>query len=159
MRKVHYRKSFVAALAFTALFLGLQAQGGTQQDGVWLVMPEEAAMPSAVDPGRRSRGLPRSENGPIIEVLKPVVNEPISVPTEITVQFSPRRAPVNVTSLKVTLLKLINLDITDRVRPYTSSTGIHIPNAKLPSGQHDLRITLADDEGNSTNKLVSLTIP
>jgi hypothetical protein len=158
MRRLSNPRSLVLVLVVAVLVLGAQGCARHAQE-VWLVMPEEAAMaPPGAASGPRSRG-PRSETGPIIEVLRPVIEGPTSVPIEIEVQFIPRQAPVDVGSLKVILLKLINLDITDRVKPYTSSTGIHIPNAKLPSGHHDLRITLADVDGNMSNKQVSLTIP
>src|SRR2546426_1620937 len=126
---------------------------------VWLVSPEEASMPGAPDiDSPRPRGIPPSDIGPIIEVLEPVMDKLISVPTQIAVQFVPRRAPIAIDSLKVVLLKFISIDITERVKPYVSSAGIHVPNAKFPSGQHDLRITLADTEGNISDKQFTLTI-
>jgi hypothetical protein len=160
IKKVH-STFLIWALTMFGLTVAVLALGGLREvQEPWGVMPEQGAMPPAdAASGPRMRDVPLPETGPIIELLRPEIDKPISVPVEIEVRFIPRRAPVNVGSLKVTLVKFVNLEITDRVKPYTSSTGIHITNMKLPSGRHDLRITLADAEGNISHKQITLFIP
>ena len=100
------------------------------------------------------------DTGPVIEVLRPLLGVPVSIPLEISVKFVPRGgALVDLTSLKVTLMKLFGIDITDRVRPYASPDGIKIPDAKLPSGEHTVRITVADASGGVSQKHVTLMVP
>jgi len=131
------------------------------QDGFWLIMPEEAAMPPAsteklgqpLDAGREP-----PDNGPLIEVLKPVPGAPPAVPLEIAVKFVPRSAPVDLSSLKVTVVKFVGIDITDRVRPFATPAGIQIPDAKLPAGEHTVRITVADASGGVSQKQLTLTV-
>lgn len=146
------------AVFLLALAGGAQAAG---QDGFWLITPEEAAMPPA---STEQRGRPFDagreppDTGPLIEVLKPAQGAPIAVPLEIAVKFVPRSAPVDLSSLNVTVVKFIGIDITDRVRPFATSAGIQIPDARLPSGEHTVRITVADASGGVSRKQLTLTV-
>jgi len=144
--------------------MGASGQGGE----FWLITAEEAATPGApannVDQFT-TRGLGPFEvgreldTGPLIEVLKPATNKVEVTPVEVSVKFAARSAPVDISSLKVQVVKLVPIDITERVRPYTDIQGIHIPDAKLPSGEHKVRISLADKEGGLTRKEMVVTIP
>ena len=128
-----------------------------EKGGFWLITPEEGAMaPAFVDPhGVRDRGLFSSDSveqnkGPVIKMEKPNVDDVVASPLEIVIQFSPREASVDLSTLKVTLVKFIDIDLTDRVRPYVSNEGLHIPDAQLPSGEHTVRVTLGDTDGGLT---------
>src|SRR5207237_1331604 len=100
-----------------------------------------------------------SDAGPIIEVLKPGTDKSLVPPFEISVRFAARTAPVNVNSLRVQVLKFIAVDITERVRPYASLLGIQIPEARLPAGQHTVRISVADESGQLSAKIITVNIP
>ena len=146
------------AFLLSVLAGGAQAAG---PEGVWLITPEEAAMaPAPTD----KRGQPLDiggeppDTGPVIEVLKPVPGAPLAVPLEIAVKFVPRSAPVDLSSLQVTVVKFIGIDITDRIRPFATPTGIQIPDARLPAGEHTVRITVADASGGVSRKQLTLTV-
>jgi hypothetical protein len=156
--------SYLCCLAFslmTLTVLGSLTMEAVASEELWLITPEEAATPEEAEPLIRSRGLgPKlPDTGPMIELLKPLANETISVPTEIVVRFTPRSAPVDLSTLKVSVVKLVRIDITDRLTPYVSPTGIKIPDANLPSGEHKVRLTVGDAEGNVTSKDVIFKIP
>ncbi len=156
--------SYLSCLAFsliTLTALGSVALAAGASDGLWLITPEEAATADEAEPLIRSRGLgPKlPDAGPMIELLKPIEHETISVPTEVVVRFTPRSAPVDLSTLKVSVVKLVRIDITDRLTAYASPTGIKIPDANLPSGEHKVRITLGDAEGGVTSKEVIFRIP
>ena len=130
-------------------------------DGFWLITPEEAAAPPAsTEKGGQPLDIGREppDTGPLIEVLKPVPGAPLAVPLEIAVKFVPRSAPVDLSSLKVTVVKFIGIDITDRVLPFATPAGIQIPDAKLPAGEHTVRITVADASGGVSQKQLTLTV-
>ncbi len=133
------------------------ARGNPTAD-FWLVTPEEAALANAESqPTLRKRGIdPRS--GPVIELLKPSAGQASHAPVEIDVKFRPSAAPIDESTIQVTLLKIINVDLTDRLRPYMTASGIYIPNANLPSGRHAVRIKLADREGNASSTQMTLQI-
>jgi len=161
------RASLAGLIGVMALALHTEPVAAADPDGLWLVTPEEAALaPTPMGKhglsggGSLDVGREPPDTGPVIEVLKPVLGAPVAVPLEIAVKFVPRSgSPVDVASLKVTLMKLFGIDITDRVRPYASPDGIQIPDAKLPSGEHTVRITVADASGGVSQKHVTLTVP
>lgn len=153
-------KLLPVAVFLLALASGVHAAGA---DGFWLITPEEAATPPAsTEKGGQPLDIGRDapDTGPLIEVLKPLSGAPVSAPLEIAVRFVPRSAPVDLSSLKVTVVKFIGIgiDITDRVRPFATPAGIQIPDAKLPSGEHTVRITVADASGGVSQKQLTLTV-
>lgn len=160
------RWSMLCVLAVGIVCLGASRQGGE----FWLITPEEAAAPGApannIGSGEiTSRSLSPFEVsrevdlGPVIQVVKPSADKIESTPVEVSVKFAPRSAPVDISTLKVQVVKLVPIDITDRIRPYADIEGIHIPDAKLPSGEHKVRISLADKEGGLTRKEMTVTVP
>ncbi len=144
------------------LVLGAGGHAATMQQEFWLITPEEAAMaPAPERPGVGRVDVSREppDTGPAIEVLKPADGTVPTVPMEVTIRFMPRSAPVDITTLQISVVKFISIDITDRVRPYVSPTGIQIADAKLPSGKHIVRISLADTGGGVSNKQITMSIP
>lgn len=122
----------------------------------WLITPEEAAMAAPEAPMIQSRGF--ADSGPAIEIVKPVDGSAAPSPVEIVVRFGPRAEAVDVSSLKVVLLKIIAIDITDRVRPYAMPSGIDVKEAKIPPGIHRVRISVADTKGGTSTRDLSFTV-
>jgi hypothetical protein len=132
----------------------------------WLITPEEAALPPATPAARGlTGGTPfdigrdAPEIGPNIEVVKPTEGATPAPPIEIAIRFTPRQQQIDLRSVKVSVVKFISIDITDRVRPYLSEQGIHIPDAKLPSGEHRVRISLSDVTGAATVRQATIKVP
>ena len=124
---------------------------------IWLITPEEAAMAPAAEKSLiQSRGL--SESGPAIEVVKPTDGGEAPSPLEILIRFAARTETVDLSSLKVSLLKFITIDITDRVRPYATASGIDVKEAKIPAGKHRVRISVADTKGDVSTRDVSFEV-
>ncbi|GJL57035.1 MAG: hypothetical protein NPIRA02_41670 [Nitrospirales bacterium] len=129
----------------------------------WLITPEEAAMNPAAPESDGEEDGPFSEIGrdmmnigPIVEVVKPQTDKPTGSPVEVVINFKKRLAEINLESLTVEVEKFINIDITERVKPYVTDKGIHIPHAPLPSGEHSLILYIEDTKGNPTE--LNLTI-
>jgi hypothetical protein len=98
------------------------------------------------------------ETGPKIDIAQPKANTPTSSPVEIMIRFSPKKVPIDLSSLKVTLVKWVNIDITEHIRKYATPEGVHIEKADLPAGEHTVRLSLADKEGHVTVKEVKLIV-
>lgn len=129
-------------------------------ESLWLIKPEEAALPPAVFErgGPTELSTPLPETGPDIEIVSPLADTPNASPLEIMIRFNPRNAPIDLSTLKVTLVKWINIDLTDRIREFVTPEGIHVGNAELPSGEHLVRFSLADQNGDITVKQVKLIV-
>lgn len=93
-------------------------------------------------------------DGPEIEIVTPDSQKSYKSPVKIIVSFFARNGKkIDLTKLKVEYLKMFAVDLTKRVLPYTSEEGIKIEKAELPSGNHKIRITLADAEGGVTQQV------
>lgn len=128
-----------------------------EAEDLWLISPEEAAFAPAPD---ESLIRPRSLNskGPRIDVLKPAEDAPQQSPLEIQVRFYPNPVAVNPESVKVQLVKFIAIDITDRVRPYLSASGIDVKEAKIPPGSHLVRVSVSDGKGETSSRDIELQV-
>ncbi|MBF0562517.1 MAG: hypothetical protein HQL37_10960 [Alphaproteobacteria bacterium] len=125
--------------------------------GSLLVTPQEAAMPPAKY--AREKKIMRSVfPGPRITVKSPVSLKDVSPPVKIDVAFEPTSIPIDRDSLKILYVKFVDIDITDRVRPYITPAGIRIPDADLPSGKHTIEIDLRDLDGNVTSSEMTFTV-
>jgi hypothetical protein len=97
--------------------------------------------------------------GPTINVIAPKENMVQIAPFDIDIRFEQRGAAVvDLASLKVFLMKLWDIDITDRVRPYVSGDGIHVTHADFPKGQHTIKIAIADHEGHESLRTMTVMV-
>ena len=121
----------------------------------WLITPDEAALADAPleapPPKVRLRGkTAASPAGPVVEMVNPVDGQPTRAPVSIYIKFTPNPSPIDLATLKVQVLKIIKIDITDRLRPYVKPDGIHIDDGRIPAGHYRLRLSLADVDGHQT---------
>ena len=154
----------VITLSFTIL-LSTSSFGALPNQDFWLITPQEAAMKPAMPDTDTSEGghfseigRPEMNIGPIVEVVKPNTEKPIGSPVEVVINFQERLAKVNLDSLIVEVEKFINIDITDRVKPFCSEKGIRIPDAPLPSGEHTIIFYIEDTKGNPTELSVTIIV-
>ena len=148
----------LSALLFIALgALALNGIVHAERRSVLLVTEEEARQPDATAPLRRF-GSSVSTDGPVITFNKPTYGSEIAKPVSIDISFGQRLAPVDLSSLRVTYLKFIPIDITDRVRDYASARGIKIDNADLPAGSHKVRFSIKDSEDRLSEEILKITI-
>lgn len=113
-------RRLVIGLTLT-LLSGIGPSSAASSDN-WLITPDEAALARAVDDDIRPRGL--NDAGPGIEVVRPQDGEIVPNTAEILIRFLRNTVTVDLASLKVTLLKFIPIDLTDRHKPYVNSDRI-----------------------------------
>lgn len=147
----------LAAVAVGLLSGCLSGAALAREAATWLITEGEAML-AAPPTARGEPDLPR--NGPIIRVLSPSGIGAVSSPFIVDVRFEPRAggASVQVGSLKVTYLRLFEIDITERVRPYVSESGLLIREARVPQGRHRLKIAIADQQGNVTAAILEIIV-
>jgi hypothetical protein len=109
-----------------------------------LITQAEANLPAQKGAvGIATRGITR---GPKIEYIGDAAATPS--PIRLRVKFeSFGGTTIDTSSLKVTYLKTPAVDLTDRVKPFIQPTGIDMPDAVLPAGEHPLRIDVRDSDG------------
>jgi hypothetical protein len=111
-----------------------------------LITQEEAQLPppkGAVGVDRR--GVTR---GPKVELVSAAGEIPS--PSRFQLKFlSYGGATIDTSSLKVIYLRTPNVDLTSRVMSFVKPTGLDIPDAVLPPGEHMLRVDIKDSDGRS----------
>lgn len=118
-----------------------------------LITDEEAQLPG-VPPSKISRGISR---GPTIRSDLPeavVAHKPFDFKIEFEAHG---QATIDPAKVHVTYLKVPGIDLTERIRPFISATGIMLPNAEVPPGQHPLRIEVEDSGGRTSEATLVLT--
>ncbi|WP_424631153.1 hypothetical protein [Bradyrhizobium sp. SYSU BS000235] len=119
-----------------------------------LITDDEAKLPPVKESSEKTRGITR---GPRIEYLAD--GNAAHSPIHFRVKFqSFGGARIDTESLKVTYVKNPTVDLTPRVKPFTQPTGIDMPNAVLPPGNHVLRIDLKDSDGRTAATSFTLKI-
>lgn len=105
------------------------------------------ATAEAKPPGKSRGQLPKE--GPRITVVQPTGNTG-RLPVDIELRFEPRNAPVDVDSLKVELVSLVDIDVTKLVRSASVVTSTGLKSKTTQPGKSRVRVTLADLEGKKT---------
>jgi hypothetical protein len=144
-------KHFLNVCAGLLLFLH-----GTAFAATLLITPEEAALPAAAGEAL-TRGISR---GPGVELVSPSADfGPVKAPFELKIAFAPRGgSKIDPASVKVVYLKSPFIDLTPRLQNAITETGIVLPDAGVPAGEHALKITVLDTDGRETNSIVHLVV-
>jgi hypothetical protein len=122
--------------------------------GVVLITPDEAQLPTP-------KGIlaPRAiTRGPRIE-LSDADSGVLHSPLRLQLKFKGfGGANIVLDSLRVTYLKQPDVDLTPRVKPFAQATGIEIPDAEAPPGQHFVRVEIRDSEGRQSATTFVLSV-
>ena len=136
------RSAYLALLLFCAATAGLVSPSARANN--LLISEEEAKLPppkGAVVADRR--GITR---GPRIEVVGE--REQNHSPLHLQLKFeSFGGSKIDPGSLRVTYLRNPNVDLTERVRSFASVSGLDMPDAELPPGDHMIRVDIRDSDG------------
>lgn len=121
-----------------------------------LITADEAALPAMKGAVANSnRGITR---GPKITVTE---ENGAKSPIRFQVKFQPLGgSTIDTDGVKVIYLKQPNVDLTPRLKSFVQPTGIDMPDAQLPPGDHLVRIDVKDSEGRvSTTSFVLKIAP
>lgn len=122
--------------------------------GVILITPEEAKLPLPKQLAQ-SRAITRA---PRIELLKPA-EEKVQSPLHFKLRFRAfGGATIDMRTLAVTYLRGANVDLTSRISSFAQPTGVDIPNAEVPPGEHAIQIDIKDSDGRATSATFVLTV-
>ena len=125
---------------FLALVLFLFSSASFGQ-ALQLITVDEAKLPAAAGKPP-SRSITR---GPGVKLAS---SEAVSGSFPFKVAFEPRgESKIDVATVKVEYLKGNGVDLTERLKGGLKPTGIEIPAAAAPPGEHPIRVTVRDSEG------------
>ena len=101
-----------------------------------------------------SRGVTR---GPKIELVSD--NGAVRSPVHIQLKFQTfGGAKVDPEAVQATYLRTPNVDLTPRIKPFVNATGIDVPAAELPPGDHMVRIDIKDSDGRVASTSFTLKV-
>ena len=143
------------ALSFIALVWGLL---GPAQAFELVSRQEMQASLAAPEPLRAKAGF--TPGAPVIEVVAPKLNAPISSPSTIELLFlSAAPSAVWPDTFKAQYGRL-RIDITERLLNNTKVTaqGITVKEASLPKGSHRLLLSIEDSEGRQGQKTIEFEV-
>ena len=111
-----------------------------------LIEPEEAARPNAVSP---TPLVLRSISRPPEAILTSVkAGEAVKSPFLFSVKFVAHGgAKINDSLVRIFYLKSPSVDLKARIQQHLSNSGITMPGAEVPPGEHRIVIELTDTNG------------
>ena len=139
----------VRSLAIAMLLLGASA---VHAQTVQLITADEAKQAAAATKPA-SRSITR---GPGVKLASP---DSVSGQFPFNIAFEPRgESKIDTASVKVEYLKGSGIDLTERLKGGIKPTGIDIPAAAAPAGEHPIRVTVRDSEGRLGTAEFKLTV-
>ena len=150
MSRAHTIRLAVSALALLAGCALAEAA-----DPVRLITPEEARLPAADPDDANARAVTR---GPGIDAVAP---SPVGVSGtfRLAVKFRPRNAEaIDPESVRVTYRRLPEVDLTARLKPFVTASGIEAPAVIAPPGKHVIVIEATDVKGRLGRSQMTLTV-
>jgi hypothetical protein len=149
---------FGAAVGLAISFAAMVATTDQAQAGpVQLITPAEAQLPplKAAMPSA-SRGITR---GPRIELVDTPSDGAIHSPMHLQLKFQAfGGAQIDPNAVQVTYLRSPEVDLTSRVKPFVQASGIDMPEAVLPPGDHVLRVDVKDTDGRTGTTSITLKV-
>jgi hypothetical protein len=135
------------AMIFAALALSAALAAAAPAHAFQLITEQEAALPDNPMPVFTQRGSPTRR--PKIDIVSPAPEAGlVRSPLEFKMKFQAYGgAKVDVDSVVMTYKKKPAIDLTQRLKPYIAETGIEVPQAEVPPGDHQIRIVVKDKEG------------
>lgn len=146
------QNKFLAALGLAASLVTMAPAASA----VTLIKSDEAKLPAATG-GLTTRGISR---GPGVKIVSPdPALATVTSPFDLKVNFESRGGvKIDPAATKVVYLKSKPVDLLSRVQPGLTETGIVLPKAEVPPGEHTIQITVQDVEGRTTNTLLQLNV-
>ena len=145
--------------SLTALALFCVLSAGAATDDLILVTEDEAKASQAAG-GMLTPRTASPAGAPKIDLLAPDLKKPVNVPTKIDLRFvGTAPGEPNPETFKA-FYGAFRIDITRRLLGAAKVTkeGISVPQAVLPTGRHQLLLTLTDTLGRETQQVMAFTV-
>lgn len=119
----------------------------TEEEGI---LPPPKEMPAPSD-----RGITR---GPKIE-LDAEDKAVLRTPLRLKLKFRTfGGSAIDLGTFQAVYIKEPAVDLTTRLKPFVQQTGIDIPDAQLPPGEHFIQVSIKDSDGRAVAKVFKLRV-
>jgi hypothetical protein len=133
--------------------LGLVCCSLPASAGTILITTEEAGLPAEKFVFAQ-RGISRA---PQVELVEPIDHS--RSPLHFQIKFRAfGGSKISVSTLQLIYLKNPEIDLVPRVTGFVQSSGIDIPDAEIPPGDHFFRVAITDSEGRSRSSVLELKV-
>jgi hypothetical protein len=145
-------KSMLVGACMLALTLMCQTAGA----GTTLITSNEAALPPV---GRTMlastlRGITR---GPTLVLRSPEAT--VTSPFNLRFEFQAHGgSTIKPESFHLIYIKKPRIDLTSRVRPFVTETGVDMAEAEAPPGRHVVEAEITDSDGRATSVIFVLNV-
>jgi len=142
------------ALSFGAICAAPQPAMAAE---IQLITPAEAQLPPLkAATASASRGITR---GPRVELVDVPSDGSLRSPMHLQLKFQAfGGAQIDPNAVQITYLKSPEVDLTGRVKPFVQASGIDVPAAALPPGDHVLRVDVKDTDGRTGTTSFTLKV-
>ena len=146
-------RSMVLGWCFLALALSSHVAGA----GNVLITDEEAALPPSTNAPKyplTARAITRPP-GLILVSPEKAVTSPFNLQFKFQAHGSSSIKP---DSFHLIYLKNPTVDLTARVRPYLTASGVEMPEAEAPPGRHMIETKISDSDGRESSGVFVLNV-
>jgi len=125
-----------------------------------LVTVEEARRSMAMGPASIPRAITLPDAPAIVVVAPRDPDKPLVPPVTIRVQFKPQPGSSIAVKTFQALYGFFNIDITSRLLEHAKVTadGLVADNVNIPSGEHEVTLQIADDQGRVGTRTFKFTV-
>lgn len=145
------------SMVFGCCLLALLLSGNVANAGSVLIKPEEAALPSppeAPSVALVTRGITRR---PGVTLASPEAS--VTSPFNLEFKFQTHGgSSINLDSFHLIYLKNPNVDLTARVKPYVTASGVDMVGAEAPPGRHVIKVRISDSDNRETSAVFVLNV-
>ena len=99
-------------------------------------------------------------DGPRINILSPEEGKTYNGPVDIEMLFEqvPGGPGVKPDTLRVVYVKLWDIDITERIKPYVQTNRLYVERAQFPPGRHLFRVSIGDQAGKMSSRFLRIIV-
>ena len=151
--RVNLKRLFFAA-SIAGFLVAISGHSGSA--ATVIITEEEGKLPPPKQmPPPSDRGITR---GPKIELDaddKVVLRAPLHLKLKFRTFGG---SAIDLGALQVIYIKEPAVDLTTRLRPFAQQSGIDIPDAQLPPGEHFIQLGIKDSDGRAVTKIFKLKV-
>ena len=124
-----------------------------------LITLQEAELPAAAAPADTTASTRALTRPPVAELVRPAGGKDTRSPTPFTVKFTAYGGTtIDAAATKVFYLKNPLVELTPRLAKYIKPSGIEMPEAEVPPGEHAILIELVASNGHTGSSVVTFRV-